>query len=276
MAMPNTPTPPQPRSELLERLVAGITELTTSERWLRYLQFQGRFHRYSTNNVLLIAAQCPNATRVAGFSAWRTFGRTVRRGEKAIWILAPLVRHRREDEAGDRSPVTGFKLVAVFDVAQTDGPDLPSVCERVVVGDPGQHFAALVAVAEQHGFSVHDHEFQGATNGDCDHRRRRIRVARHNAEGMRVKTLAHELAHALLHVEAPDRRLAELEAESTAYVVCAALGIESGGYSVGYVTTWAGGGEEAVTKIRACCERVQATAASILAEACSLPPIPDD
>ena len=79
-----------------------------------------------------------------------------------------------------------------------------------------------------------------------------------------MKTLAHEIAHALLHEKFDSRALAELEAESTAYVVCQALGIDSGDYSFGYVATWAGGGDQAIAGIKASCERIQKSAATIL------------
>ena len=104
----------------------------------------------------------------------------------------------------------------------------------------------------------------GSTNGDCTYELHRIRVEVSNSPAQRVKTLAHEIAHAILHEGFKDRRLAELEAESTAYVVCASLGINSEDYSFGYVATWAGGGDEAVAGIKASCDRIQKTAASIL------------
>ena len=251
--------------ELIAQLTEGISQLTSSKDWQEYLDFQSCFHRYSFNNVLLIAAQCHEATRVAGFNAWRKMDRFVRKGEKAIWILAPMVYKNAEVQDGESDQVIrGFKFVAVFDVAQTDGEEPPSICNRIDGDDPAGHYAQLVAMAESIGFSVEDHEFGGSTNGDCTHVEHRIRVEAHNTHAQRVKTLAHEIAHALLHQSYHDRALAELEAESTAYVVCQALGIDSGDYSFGYVTTWAGGGEEAIAGIKASCERIQKTADTVL------------
>jgi hypothetical protein len=114
------------------------------------------------------------------------------------------------------------------------------------------------------GFTVVNHEFEGGTNGDCNHAEHRIRVEVRNSPAQRVKTLAHEIAHALLHEKFDSRPLAELEAESTAYVVCQALGIDSGDYSFGYVANWAGGGGEAIAGIKASCDRIQKTAATML------------
>jgi len=249
--------------ELFAQLTEGITALTSSEEWQRYLDFQSRFHHYSFGNVLLIAAQCHRATRVAGFNAWRKLNRLVRRGEKAIWVLAPMVYKDVEDGETDRV-VRGFKFVPVFDIAQTDGEGLPSICNRLEGGDPKGRYAQLVTVAQSCGFSVEDHEFNGNASGDCCHADHRIRVETTNTPAHRVKTLAHELAHALLHESYENRALAELEAESTAYVVCQGLGIDSGDYSFGYVATWAGDGDLAVAGIKASCERIQKSAGAIL------------
>ena len=253
------------RPELLAQLTEGVAKLTTSEEWTRFLDYQSRFHHYSFGNVLLIAAQCHEATQVAGFHTWRKMARFVRKGEKAIFILAPMVYKNADAQEGDDDRVIrGFKWVPVFDVAQTDGEELPSICNRLAGDDPSGLFAQLVAVAQSIGYTVEDGELGGSTNGDCSFELHRIRVEESNSPVQRVKTLAHEIAHAMLHEGFKDRRLAELEAESTAYVVCASLGINSDDYSFGYVVTWAGGGDEAIAGIKASCERIQKTAASIL------------
>ena len=253
----------QDRRELVDQLAQGIMRLTSSEEWRRYLASQSRFHNYSFRNVVLIAAQCPQATRVAGFRAWQRLHRCVRKGERAIWILAPLVRRRDDDEEG-QARVWGFKWVPVFDIAQTEGDPVPAANRLLSGDDPAGLYGRLVGVARSLGFAVLEAPLPGGVNGDCSHAARRIRVEIRNAPAQRVKTLAHELAHAILHEERGDRRLAELEAESTAYVVCRALGLDTGQYSFGYVAVWAQGGEEAVEAIRRCGERIQQAAAVIL------------
>ncbi len=258
--------------ELVAKLTAGISTLTSSEEWQRYLEIQSRFHHYSFGNVLLIAAQCPKATRVAGFNAWRKLNRFVRTGEKAIWVLAPMIYKNAEDGETDRV-IRGFKFVPVFDIAQTDGEELPSICNRLDGDDPKGLYARLVNAARSIGFTVEDHEFNGSANGDCCHADHRIRVETTNPPAQRVKTLAHELAHALLHENHDNRALAELEAESTAFVVCQVLGIDSGDYSFGYVATWAGNGDQAIAGIKASCERIQKSAAAILQ---AFEPVADD
>jgi len=131
------------RDEALETLTAGIEAMSTSEDWLRYLDFQRRFHRYSFGNVMLIAMQRPDATNVAGFGKWLELGRAVRKGEKGIAILAPMVGKRKpeagEAEDADAGPrvVFGYRVAHVFDVSQTDGEPLPAAPRPVQMGGEG-------------------------------------------------------------------------------------------------------------------------------------------
>jgi len=250
---------------LLDTLAEGVQALATSDRWQAYLEVQGRFHRYSFNNALLIGAQDPEATRVAGFATWKSLGRSVRKGERAIRILAPRMGRRIGSEDGEECrPVIGFRSVAVFDVAQTEGDELPVVCHNLEGDDPAACFDGLRGQASRLGYGVTLVELPGTANGDCTYGLRRIRVESRNHPAQQVKTLAHELAHALLHEGVADRALAELEAESTAFVVCRALGLDSGDYSFGYVASWAGGGPEAAAAITASGGDIQRAAAAIL------------
>jgi hypothetical protein len=164
----------------------------------------------------------------------------------------------------DDRVIRGFKWVPVFDIAETDREEPPSVCNRLIGEDSSGLYAQIVAVAQSIGYSVEDVEIPGSTNGDCSFDLHRIRVEVTNSPAQRVKTLAHEIAHAMLHEGFKDRRLAELEAESTAWVVCHSLGLDTSDYSFGYVANWAGGGDEAIAGIKASCERIQKTTASIL------------
>jgi len=252
------------RPELVEKLTEGIARLTSSAEWQHYLDFQAQFHSYSFRNVLLIAAQRHEATRVAGFRAWQRMNRFVRKGEKAIFVLAPMVYRATEESADDERVIRGFKYVAVFDVAQTDGEELPTVCRRLEGDDIPGAFGQLVGVAQSIGFTVEEAGLGGSTNGDCSHMLKRIRVESTNSPAQRLKTLVHEIAHAILHEEFEDRRLAELEAESTAYIVCQKIGLDTSDYSFGYVAGWAGGGDTAIAGIRSCGERIQRAAETIL------------
>jgi antirestriction protein ArdC len=254
------------RSDLLASLTEGIANLTSSDQWQRYLDCQSRFYRYSANNVMLILTQRHEATRVAGFNAWKKLNRYVRKGEKAIWIVAPMRYAVADNGRADEKKriIRGFKWMPVFDISSTEGDELPAICKKLSGDDPAGLFAQLIAVAESIGYHVEDAALHAGVNGDCTYALKIIRVEVSNSPAQRVKTLAHELGHAMLHEGGQDRALAEMEAESTAYVVCRALGIDSGGYSFGYVTGWAGDGEQAVTRITASCENIRKAASTIL------------
>jgi len=224
----------------------------------------------SAANTLLIQLQCPEATRVAGFRAWRQLDRQVRKGEKAIWILAPVTRKRGDDAAdddddGDGKRILAFKPACVFDISQTDGEPLPEVCSRLDGAAPEGVYDHLIEVAHSIGYSVEEDYLPGSCNGDCNFVKHHIRVEVTNAPAQQVKTLVHELTHAMLHESTQDRALAELEAESVAFVVCAALGVESDDYSFGYVTGWARGGDKAIAGIKESAARIQQTADRMLA-----------
>ncbi len=260
------------KDDVISRLTDGIARLTTSERWHEWLTVQSQFHQYSFGNALLIQLQSPSAIRVGSFRAWRRLGRNVRKGERAIWILAPVTRKAADvtdiDDASStdtRSRVlVGFKPAAVFDIAQTDGAELPEVCNRLDGEDANSVYGRLLAFASAIGYSVEDATFIDSRNGDCAYAERRIRIAADRAPVQRVKTLAHELAHAMLHEGFGDRALAELEAESVAFIVCEAVGVDSAEYSLGYVSVWAGGGDKAIAAIRAAGNRIQRTANEIV------------
>lgn len=257
------------KANILDRLTEGITQLTDSDRWEDWLHMQSRFHHYSFNNTLLIILQRPDATRVAGYNAWRKLDRFVRKGEKGIWILAPMIyKADAGDDSGDdtsKRVLRGFKPVPVFDLSQTDGQELPEICTRLDGDDEGNIFAKLRTVAATLGFNVENtDELPEDVNGDCNFPLHRIRVRSSNSPMQRVKTLAHELGHAILHEHNNDRPLGELEAESVAFVVCAASGIQSDDYSFGYVANWAGGSDEALKSIKASGSRIQQAADQIL------------
>jgi antirestriction protein ArdC len=260
-------------TELLATLADGVADLTNSTAWRAWLDVQRRFHRYSWGNTLLIAAQRPDATRVAGFHSWLRLGRHVRKGEHGIAILAPVVPRLRvvDGESGDEKWVAGrphaFRVAHVFDVSQTDGEELaaPPVT-RLEGSDPKDWYTQLRDVAHGLEFTVEEDYLPDEVNGDCNHALRRIRIEVRNGQRQQVKTLAHELGHAILHADRAgvSREEAELEAESVAYIVCAGLGIDTSEYSFGYLAVWAGGGEQARRAIAESAQRIQTAAHRVL------------
>src|SRR5215210_7254112 len=128
-------------SDLMRQLEAGVQAIQTSDAFKRYLKTAARFHQYSPNNVLLILAQKPEATRVAGYHAWQQLGRQVKQGEKAISIFAPRpYRVTTEDEAGEEQTRKGltFRAVPVWDISQTDGDPIPTMEAPTLTGSDGQ------------------------------------------------------------------------------------------------------------------------------------------
>jgi antirestriction protein ArdC len=261
------------KAELLNQLAEGVTKLTESEAWQAWLRVQRRFHRYSWGNALLINLQRPDATQVAGFHSWLRLGRHVRKGEKGIAIFAPIVNrvHAEDPVTGEDTVITTapktFRIAYVFDLAQTDGEELPALPVNKLHGaDLDGLYPRLLNVAESIGFSVQAIELDGSRNGDCNHDHRLIRIESRNEPCQQVKTLAHELAHAILHGVRDElsRELAELEAESVAYIVCADLGIDSSEYSFGYLASWSGGGDDARNAISDSAGRIQLAVGLIL------------
>lgn len=228
----------------LDRLGEGIRAVYDSERWESWLRSLSRFYDYSLGNTILIAMQMPTATHVASFRSWkRDLNRYVRKGERGIEILVPILVKDRDEE---RRRLVGFRMGHVFDVSQTKGEPLPTLVDEVA-GDVDRYAAILGAVRAVSAYPV---EFVGdlpeGTNGFF-RRGELVAIREGMSEGQTVKTALHELAHSRLHdgdpmaEGMPDRAMREVQAESVAYAVIAALGLDTSGYSFGYVASWAVG-----------------------------------
>jgi N-terminal domain of anti-restriction factor ArdC/IrrE N-terminal-like domain len=232
-------------TDALELLEQGIKNLANQDNWLNHLKTQAVFHSYSFNNTCLIIHQCPDASRVAGFHAWKKLNRTVKKGETGIRILAPMVHKNTEDTETVR---VSFRSVAVFDVSQTEGEPLPEIATRLE-GDDNGVLGALKEFAISKGFEVIE-EDMGETNGSCSYRSPiRITLNHNRSLLQQAKTLAHELGHALLHCgenyTGHDAKSAmELEAESVAFIVLQHFGVDSGDYSFGYISHWVASGAD--------------------------------
>ena len=249
--------------ELHDQLMHSVTMLVTSDDWQAALQFAAKFHRYSFGNQLLIARQKPDAMRVAGFNTWKKLGRHVKAGETGLRILAPITVKKENDDGTESRVLRWFKVVSVFDVSQTEGADLPEeVRYPSLLGGEGSAWDDLARLVEAEGFTVERGPCFGA-NGFTDYAARVVRVRDDVTPMQATKTLAHELGHVLLHEgeRFECRGVKEVEAESVAYVVCAALGFETGDYSLPYVAGWSDGKVEVV---KATGERVVATARKVL------------
>ncbi len=246
-------------ADVHDRLVAAIEDLVSGEDWRRFLEASQRLHAYSASNVLLILSQFPGATRVGGYRTWQGLGYQVRRGEKGIAVLAPIVTRRRpvDDHEDDDQPelariLRGFRVVHVFDITQCDGPPWPEVAPTLLTGDaPATLWDGLAAQVQAAGFTLQRGDC-GHANGRTDFAARTVCV-RDDVEALQAaKTLSHELAHVLLHdgseYSLGCRGQAEVEAESVAFLVLSAAGLDAGSYSFAYVARWSEGKSEQVTK----------------------------
>ena len=286
--------PAEKLKEITDRLEQGITELFDSERYKEYLRVMSKFHNYSFNNTLLIAMQKPDASLIAGFSAWKNnFGRNVMKGQKGIKILAPSpFKIKKELEkidpqtgkafiGKDGKPVTeekeitipAFKVVSVFDVSQTEGKEIPDIAVNMLTGDVEHYKDVFAALEKTSPVPVGFEKIEGGAHGYYHLEDKRIALDEGMSELQTLKTLIHEIAHAKLHdidlnapledlENRPDRRTREVQAESIAYTVCQHYGLDTSDYSFGYVAGWSAGRD--LAELKSSLETIRSTAAEII------------
>lgn len=253
--------PSEKMQEILDRLEEGVRTFFSSDKYREYLDVMSRFHSYSLNNQILIATQRPEATYVAGFNAWnRNFDRRVKKGERAIYILAPQkvkfdVKTGETDINGnpvtEKKEILTFRTVPVFDISQTEGRELPELLNELT-GTVENYNEFMMAAAVAAPFHISIQELTTEAKGWCDYVSENIVIKAGMSELQTVKTALHETAHARIHApkeaEGKSREQKEVEAESIAYVVCSHFGLDTGDYSFGYVAGWAGGQDTEVLK----------------------------
>jgi N-terminal domain of anti-restriction factor ArdC len=246
-------------TDALDTLAALLDE-GHSDQLTALLKTMARFHKYSWHNVSLITTQRPTATRVAGFQTWRTMGRFVRKGEKGIAILAPIVTRRDAESSDDNArAVVGFRAAYVFDVEQTDGEPLPEPSEAS--GDPGAKTASLKTAILRQGIALESVDDLGGALGTSSGGL--IRLLNGLSPAMEFTTLVHEYAHELLH-RADDRPASrdtrELEAEAVAFVVGRVVGLNTSDSSRDYIHLYRGDREALAASL----DRIQRAASLIL------------
>ena len=285
--------PAEKLKEITDRLEQGITELFDSERYKEYLKVMSKFHNYSFRNTVLIAMQKPDASLLAGFSAWKNnFERNVMRGEKGIKIIAPspykikqemqkIDPHTQKPIIGkDGKPVTeekeitipAYKVVSVFDVSQTEGKELPDIAVDELTGDVDRYKDFFAALEKTSPVPIAFENIGGGSHGYYHLEDKRIAINEGMSELQTLKTAIHEIAHAKLHdidLNAPkdeqprvDRRTREVEAESVAYTVCQHYGLDTSDYSFGYVAGWSSGRE--LSELKSSLETIRSAAAEII------------
>jgi len=253
------------RAEARDAIERAARALLTSEGWRKWAETRATFHDYSINNCMLIAMQHPEATRVAGFKAWQQLGRQVRKGEHAIRIMAPMVVKQRDDKGDDTDEtVTLFRAVSVFDISQTDGEALPEPpCEPVTGDSHAPYIAKLESFARSIGYRVEYRPLEHV-GGFCKASESLICVSTTNTSAnRRVKTLIHELAHAVgvPTYKEHGRGDAEVIVETAAVIVCRSIGLDTSGESIPYIAGW--GEANDVAAIRRYAETVDTIARTL-------------
>lgn len=289
-----------------EQLSSAVERLVTGEDWKRALAYAVKFRSRSFNNSILIFEQHmlahqlglvpePFPTLVAGFSQWQQLGRTVIKGQHGYAILAPITgkfasktpknpMSWRKLERGEKpmpgetvkTEMIGAKVAHVFDLSQTEGAAVPlPPAPQLLAGEaPTGLRDGLIGQVEAAGFKFlpvpHEGMIHGA-NGMTNYTDRNVAVRTNMDDAAQVKTIAHELAHILLHDPADEdatkhRGIAEVEAESVALMVGAAHGMDATAYSVPYVAAWAtrSDGKEPSAIVAATAEKVRKAAVAIL------------
>lgn len=281
--------------EITDQLEQGIQDLFQSEKYMEWLKTMSKFHDYSLNNTLLIAFQKPDATLVAGYTAWqKEFGRQVMKGEKAIKILAPAP-YKQKVEIDKIDPITqkpvldaegnpvkevqeikkpAFKVANVFDVSQTDGKEIPSLGVNELTGDVQEYEVFFEALKRTCPVPVEFEQIAGGAKGYYHQLEQRIAIQEGMSQIQTIKTAIHEMAHQRLHATNPldekseivnqTRSSKEVEAESVAYTVCQHYGIDTSDYSFAYVAGWSHGKE--TPELKASLNTIRKTANEMITE----------
>ncbi len=252
----------------LEELATALDQ-GKSESLMAYLATVARFHRYSFGNIMLIMAQNPNATRVAGFRTWKKLGRYVIKGQKGIVIIAPMLLSKNDEGTSrhsDDEKILRFRAAYVFDVSQTDGDPLPE--PTAVGGNPNGHtdrlkeFVQISSIKLEYATDAETQVALGTAEGASFGGRILLREGLSPAE--EFATLTHELAHELLHGKEDrktlPRTVRETEAEAVAFVVCQSIGLDASTAASDYIQLYAGDKKTLAGSL----DRIQKTATAII------------
>lgn len=300
--MPDNTTNKDRLKEITASIEDGIKNLFQSEKYMQYLRTMSRFHRYSVNNVMLIHMQKPDATLVAGFNKWKDqFSRNVMKGEKGIKIIAPTpFKKKIEQEKLDpdtRLPMLDadgkiiteektvqipmYKVVSVFDVAQTEGKPLPELAANLT-GDVQNYEVFMEALRRSAPVPISVEPMSANMDGFFSPDEQRIAIRDGMSEVQTVSATVHEIAHSKLHNYTKDKEQAaasdetaaplkqksreteEVEAESISFAVCAYYGISTGENSFGYIATWSR--DKELPELCASLETINKTASGLITD----------
>lgn len=235
----------------LKKIDESLETISTDEDWLKYLYFQSKFYNYSFGNTMLIYFQNRNASYVKGYKSWNDLGRFVRKGAKGLAILAPYIRKQELVKADEdieekevRKVLTGFRIVYVYDIADTEGDD--SKLPVLVTGLAGNSAEEKKIYESLYKIISSKHIVQEVTGtaskGSFNLETKVISVRADMDYIQKVKTILHEYSHLIDFEMNPDESISrnrrELVAESCAFVVSARLGLDTSRYSMSYIQSW--------------------------------------
>ena len=283
--------------QITEKLEQGIKDLFQSDTYKNYLKTMSKFHSYSFNNTLLIAMQKPDATMVAGYTAWQNnFKRHVKKGEKGIKIIAPspykkkalrdvidpdtnqpkLDKEGKKEQEEVEVKIPAFKVVTVFDASQTEGKPLPTLGVNELDGSMDGYKDFMKALEKISPVPMEYQKIESGAKGYFSPAEQKIVLKEGMSEQQTVKTAVHELAHSLLHDKdnmrmeglmderKKNRETKEVEAESVAYTVCQHFGIDTSEYSFGYLAGWSSGKE--LPELKESMETIRTTASKVITD----------
>ena len=299
--MPENTTNKDRLKEITASIEDGIKDLFQSDKYKRYLSTMSRFHKYSVNNIMLIYMQKPDATLCAGFNKWKDqFSRNVMKGEKGIKIIAPTpFKKKIEQEKLDPDTkipmrdadgkiiieektvqIPMYKVVSVFDVAQTEGKPLPELAANLT-GNVQNYEVFMEALRRSAPVPVAFEKMNGM-DGYFSPDEQRIAIQEGMSEAQTVCASVHEIAHSKLHnyakekeqaaagdetaapVKHKSRETEEIEAESISFAVCAYYGIETGENSLGYIATWSA--DKELSALRKSLETINKTSSGLITD----------
>ena len=278
-------------NSILKSLETGVENIFTGDKYAQYLQTMSKFHRYSFNNTLLIAMQRPDATLVTGYRNWQSMGRQVKKGEKGITILAPApIKRKREQEILDqnRKPlldadgkprteevevvIPRFKPTTVFDISQTDGEPIETLAPEELTEAVADYDLFMEAITAVSPVPIRFDEIAGEAKGYYHSVDKEIVIQKGMSDSQTIKTAIHETGHARLHDKdlmaeqgiEKDRLTKEVEAESVAYCVCSAFGVDTSEYSFPYIAGWSSGRD--MKELKTSMDTIRKTAGEMIDE----------
>lgn len=278
-------------NSILKSLETGVENIFTGDKYAQYLQTMSKFHRYSFNNTLLIAMQRPDATLVTGYRNWQSMGRQVKKGEKGITILAPApIKRKREQEILDQNHkplldadgkprteevevvIPRFKPTTVFDISQTDGEPIENLAPEELTEAVADYDLFMEAITAVSPVPIRFDEIAGEAKGYYHSGDKEIVIQKGMSESQTIKTAIHETGHARLHDKdimekqgiEKDRLTKEVEAESVAYCVCSAFGVDTSEYSFPYIAGWSSNRD--MKELKASMDIIRKTAGEMIDE----------